>query len=1027
MKRPALIVVRCALVAATCGFASLCSATAIPDPVIWYDMESVVNGKVPDKSGNGCDLTIGAGCSLVDTDRMSKGLRFDATTKQSYATFSCPALADRTISLWFKRAENDGTSEWPNGNKNSYPHLLHACSRFRCLYGYDVLTPTIYCGNPEKYATTTMYLDKGSWVHLALTIKVLTGDDAGKVVVAWYKNGSYVSETTVSGIADISAAQTAILGNNAINGERPVNGIVDDLRIYDEALDDGQILYVAANDRPAVPPLIAAWDFNSVSDEANGTHAAPALTEYATSLTMEANVSTTNGVAPGTKSLWFNGTSATLVSGQSRAPFVVLDVTVAGWFRQSVDSNPPVQDGNTFNRVFGLPNGMAMQVNARDSPENSVIYYARGGTPTVSGMRAGWGWSHFAISEQITYDESSGSFKSRPIFYCNGELVATGVLYTVSSLSPIRYGSTYYLGSAGQRNRVLHGALDGFRVYAGILNGDQVRELYRGAAKPDAGEDFSTAVATATLRGKIAASAAESGLLRGYAGTGLWTQISGPTAEIFDPAAEQTDVTLPEVGEYTFRLTVATDMGDTRHDDVTVRRVAATPGKAAPSVSISCATLAAELPAPLKISATASDPDGASIRLVWSLVSGPGAVRFSTPCGSSTEATFSAVGTYVVRCTAENADASAFADVTVTVTDSGVSAPAFLTNGLVRYWSFDKAPTPWVDGVAGTVGSFAPDINSAIMEVGVSGNGVAGVATPGYFNTAGSMRESGTAGAPPSGRWYSVSLWMYHDPDQDVSMLKEVSLVSVNGSLGIRYNCEDGIDGFTLYHQGQYGAASKAYYPRPIVDPKGRWTHVVAVLDRTTAASDNASELWVDGVQLAATGGALGAARVRNDAVHIGGMPVGTAGEVYNGSFTNAEGIVLSRTFPGVIDEVRMYTRRLSAAEVKWLAAHPRVDANEGPVVDGLPRHVCVTKSCEKSIGPARVSWGGNAPSYKWVVLGGSDGIELSDNDSPMCTVTGLKTGVYRLALEVSDGERKVRSEPTTVEVVPLGMAIFFR
>ena len=105
-------------------------------------------------------------------------------------------------------------------------------------------------------------------------------------------------------------------------------------------------------------------------------------------------------------------------------------------------------------------------------------------------------------------------------------------------------------------------ALDGFRVYAGILDGDQVRELYRSAARPDAGEDFSTSGATAMLHGKVAAAAAETGLLRGYAGTCAWTQRSGPAAQILDPAAEQTEVTLPEIGEYVFRLTVATDMGN---------------------------------------------------------------------------------------------------------------------------------------------------------------------------------------------------------------------------------------------------------------------------------------------------------------------------------------------------------------------------------------------------------------------------------------------------------------------------------
>ena len=274
------------------------------------------------------------------------------------------------------------------------------------------------------------------------------------------------------------------------------------------------------------------------------------------------------------------------------------------------------------------------------------------------------------------------------------------------------------------------------------------------------------------------------------------------------------------------------------------------------------------------------------------------------------------------------------------------------------------------------------------MKAGVSGNGVAGVDLSGYFNTGCSMLEDGTAGSLPDGQWYSVSFWMYHDPDQDVSMRKEVSLIFVEGSLGIRYNCENGGDGFTLHQQKEGGGASKAYYPRPAVDPKGRWTHVVAVLDRRSD-KDNASELWVDGVQLTATNGYLVAARKRGDAIRIGGQPVGTAGDQWNGSWKNAAGETLSRTFPGVIDEVRMYKRRLSAAEVKWLAAHPRVDANDGPVVDGLPKYVRMNKRSEKSIGPARVSWGGTAPSYKWVVIGDSDGIELSGGDTSVCTVTG--------------------------------------
>ncbi len=1023
--------VRCLALGALmlCG---TCEA-AFPSPVVWFDMESLnASGKVPDKSGHGHDLTLGSGCSLVDTDRQSKGLNFDGTTRNSYATFSCPALTDRTISLWFKRAADDGTHVWDAATTNTFPHLIQSFSRFRFLYGFNATSVhNIYYGNPEVYVNaSSLDVDRGNWIHMAFTVKALTGEDEGKFVVTWYKNGRVVNITT-SAATNIAGAQTAVLGNNSIGGPRPVNGVVDDLRVYDVVLTDAQIIQVAASGNPSGTQLIARWDFNDVQGAAGSARTAPSLTSYATDLSLEANVAVTNGVAPGTQSLWFNGTSDTIVTGKSKYPFVPLDVTVAGWVRHSEESSIPVQNGNMFNRAFGLPNGMIMQLNTGTSPASSIYYYGRGVPSSgisVPGMLSGFtAWSHFAISERAVYNEAADNFTVQAVFYHNGELVQTGTAYTVSTAAAIGNGSTYYLGSYGFRNRVLHGGLDDFRVYSGILDGNQVRELYRGAAAPDAGEDFSVAGQTATLHGRVAAAASDTGVLHGYAGTNVWTQIAGPTAQIADPAAEQTDVTLPEIGEYTFRLTVVTSMGDARHDDVTVRRVAPTHGKSAPSVSISGSPLAAELPLPLTLSATASDPDGASVRLVWSRVSGPGTVLFSPSCGAATKATFSAVGTYVVRCTAANADASAYADATVTVTDSGVSAPAFLTNGLVHYWSFDMAGTPWADVVSGTRGAFTPDVFSCIQAAGISGSGVAGVATPGYYNTGTGMGENGTNNEPPTDRWYSFSLWMWHDPDQDVSTRKEVSLISVGYTFGLRYNCENGGDGFTLYHQAKGGSATKAVYPRPAVDPKGRWTHVVAVMDRTTAAASNESELWVDGVKQTATSGALGPARKRSESVLIGGMAIGTLGEGGNGSYQDGSGNALSRTFPGVIDEVRLYSRKLSETEIKWLAAHPRVDANEGPGVDGLPALVRVGKNATKAIGPAILSDGLGAASCRWQVLGDPAGVDLADENTATCRVTGRAIGTYSLVLEVSDGERVARSRPVTVEVLNAGTVIVIR
>jgi hypothetical protein len=126
-----------------------------------------------------------------------------------------------------------------------------------------------------------------------------------------------------------------------------------------------------------------------------------------------------------------------------------------------------------------------------------------------------------------------------------------------------------------------------------------------------------------------------------------------------------------------------------------------------------------------------------------------------------------------------------------------------------------------------------------------------------------------------------------------------------------------------------------------------------------------------------------------------------------------------------VIDEVRVYSRKLSAAEIKWLAAHPRVDANEGLCLDGLPTAIRVMKGLPKTVGPAIIS-NGNV-TYRWFELDGAEGLALDNVNQPACCVTGRTLGMYRLVLEVSDGERTTRSDPITVEVVPAGTVLIFR
>ena len=83
------------------------------------------------------------------------------------------------------------------------------------------------------------------------------------------------------------------------------------------------------------------------------------------------------------------------------------------------------------------------------------------------------------------------------------------------------------------------------------------------------------------------------------------------------------------------------------------------------------------LPASANLSGTATD-DGlpnppATLTTTWSMLVGPGAVKFGNPNALSTTASFSTAGTYTLRLTASDSALTAVDDVLITVNPSGSS------------------------------------------------------------------------------------------------------------------------------------------------------------------------------------------------------------------------------------------------------------------------------------------------------------------------------------------------------------------
>ena len=212
-----------------------------------------------------------------------------------------------------------------------------------------------------------------------------------------------------------------------------------------------------------------------------------------------------------------------------------------------------------------------------------------------------------------------------------------------------------------------------------------------------------------------------------------------------------------------------------------------------------------------------------------------------------------------------------------------------LTTGLVGYYTFDGGDTDWSANTVvnrGSLGGTATFINMATTTSPVAGKVGQGMTFDGTSSYVGlgssSSLKIGTGN-------YSVSLWYKGLKGSTESFLSFgptccTSYFDITSSLT---NLSNGVD-----------SVSKSYtLPR-----NNDWHHLVIVLDR--APAPDTLEVYIDGVSQGAATGTLN------------GGNITTAGATAIGLNSWASG---SSKRQGPMDEVRIYNRTLSAAEVLQL------------------------------------------------------------------------------------------------------------
>jgi hypothetical protein len=144
-----------------------------------------------------------------------------------------------TISLWFK-ADDFGT---PSARLISKATSTSESAHYWMLSTVDS-SPKLRFRLKTNGATTTLIassgtLSAGVWTHV---VGVYDGS-----TMRLYKDGVMVGSTPKTGTVDTNSSVTAAIGNQPTGGgSRPFDGVIDDVRIYDEALTDPQIAALAA-------------------------------------------------------------------------------------------------------------------------------------------------------------------------------------------------------------------------------------------------------------------------------------------------------------------------------------------------------------------------------------------------------------------------------------------------------------------------------------------------------------------------------------------------------------------------------------------------------------------------------------------------------------------------------------------------------------------------------------------------------------------------------------------------------------
>ncbi len=438
-----------------------------PGPVAHWKMDENVLGDAQtlnDVSGNGNTGTTVDGANNTGMDCMVQGkygsaCEFDGV--DDYVSMGNGDIlkftSDMTMSAWINANDTSfaGLSiirKWTNG------YLMQLYNDR--LYTYWALN------NGDEYSVSTSYpyTYVNSWHFVATSI---TDNGDGTWTNRIYIDGIIVESRTetVSGPAAL-ASQTS---NLTVSLEaNPFNGSIDDVRIYNYARTQAQILEDYSGGRKQKQP-IGHWKFNEgYGTTANnlgigGTALNGTLTNMASPATSTSGWTDSGKIGKG---LNFDGSDDYVDAGNNDSINNLDTWTIEAWTKPNAGYGQVaprlMNKGNGIRAYFSPASGKITVDTTDDNGAFQGVITSTNAIPINE-------WTHIIA----TLNEGA-SQKIR--LYVNGKLDGTGSELT----NPTTLTNDLYFGGAD--TRYFNGSIDDVKIYNYALTEDEVREEYNGGA-----------------------------------------------------------------------------------------------------------------------------------------------------------------------------------------------------------------------------------------------------------------------------------------------------------------------------------------------------------------------------------------------------------------------------------------------------------------------------------------------------------------------------------------------------------------